>query len=248
MFKKIINISFLLFLSVFFFIKPLLAHHKVYGARVHKGDREISWRGHVDYDNRSNKNKAHIHVAEYEYAWTDNWQSEIEFFMRDKYENNFRWYKTEFQNQLEVIERDTWAAALYFSYNWAREKGDASEIEYKVLLEKDLFGARNIINFVFENEFGSKAKGSTSFKISYLTMYKKPVYKGIKIGFGGISNFGQLDNFNSPGRQKHQIGPGFKKSFHLTNGMEYNIFIGPLIGLTNASADNTLMWNMELEF
>ena len=66
MFKKIINIIFLLFLSVFFFIKPLLAHHKVYGARVHKGDREISWRGHVDYDNRSNKNKAHIHVAEYE--------------------------------------------------------------------------------------------------------------------------------------------------------------------------------------
>ena len=52
--------------------------------------------------------------------------------MRDKYENNFRWYKTEFQNQLELIEKDTWAAALYFSYNWVREKGDASEIEYKV--------------------------------------------------------------------------------------------------------------------
>ena len=71
-----------------FFIKPLFAHHKIYGARVHKGDREISWRGHFDYDNRSNKNKAHIHVAEGEYAWTDRWQSEIEFFMRDKYENN----------------------------------------------------------------------------------------------------------------------------------------------------------------
>ena len=63
-----------------------------------------------------------------------------------------------------------------------------------------------------------------------------------------MSNFGQLDNFNSPGRQKHQIGPGFKKSFHLTNEMEYSIFIGPLIGLTNASADNTFMWNIELEF
>ena len=241
---KIILISFFLFI----FIKPLLAHHKVYGARINKGDREISWRGHVDYDNRSNKNKAHIHVAEFEYAWTDIWQSEIEFFMRDKYENNFRWYKTEFQNQLEVIERDTWAAALYFSYNWVREKGNASEIEYKILMEKDLFGARNIVNFVFENEFGSKAEGSTSFKISYLSMTKKPIYKGIHMGFGGISNFGQLDNFDSPGRQKHEIGPGFKKKFHLTDEIEYNFFIGPLIGLTNESADHIFMWNMELEF
>ena len=238
----------LLFILLLIFVKPLFAHHKIYGARVHKGDREISWRGHFDYDNRSNKNKAHIHVAEIEYAWTNKWQSEIEFFMRDKYENNFRWYKTEFQNQLEVIERDTWAAALYFSYNWVREKGGASEIEYKLLLEKDLFGARNIVNFVFENEFGSKAEGSTHFKISYLSMYKKPIYKGIKIGFGGVHNLGQLDNFDSPGRQKHQIGPGFKKSFRISEEMEYDFFIGPLIGLTNASADRTLLWNMTLEF
>ena len=70
----------------------------------------------------------------------------------------------------------------------------------------------------------------------------------MKIGFEGISNFGQLDNFNSPGRQKHQVGPVFKKSFHLTNDIEYNLLVGPLIGFTNATADNTLMWNMELEF
>ena len=148
----------LLFILLLIFVKPLFAHHKIYGARVHKGDREISWRGHFDYDNRSNKNKAHIHVAEIEYAWTNKWQSEIEFFMRDKYENNFRWYKTEFQKQYELIETDAWAAALYFSFNWYREKGEANEIEYKILAERNFLGARNIINFVFENEFGSKAQ------------------------------------------------------------------------------------------
>ncbi|MBK47625.1 MAG: hypothetical protein CMI94_01185, partial [Pelagibacteraceae bacterium] len=95
---------------------------------------------------------------------------------------------------------------------------------------------------------GSKAEGSTSFKISYLSMFKKPIYKGIQIGFGGVHNLGQLDNFDSPGRQKHQIGIGFKKSFPITEEMEYDFFIGPLIGLTNASADNTLLWNMTLEF
>ena len=240
--------KFILFCLIFFFTNPALSHHKIYGARVSKGEKEISWRGHFDYDNRSDKNKGHIHVAEGEYAWTDRWQSEVEFFMRDKYENNFRWYKTEFQNVYELIETDTWAAALYFSFNWYREKGEANEIEYKLLLERDFLGARNIINFVFENEFGSKAEGSTSFKISYLSMFKKPIYKGIQIGFGGVHNLGQLDNFDSPGRQKHQIGIGFKKSFPITKEMEYDFFIGPLIGLTNESADNTLLWNMTLEF
>ena len=241
--KKIFLLFFL-----FFFIKPLVANHKIYGARVNKGDREISWRGHFDYDNRSNKNKAHIHVAEFEYAWTDKWQSEIEFFMRDKYENNFRWYKTEFQNQFEIIETDTWAAALYFSYNWVREKGNASEIEYKVLLERNFLGARNLLNFVFENEFGSKAEGSTHFEISFLSMFDKPIYKDIKFGIASVHSFGQLDNFDSPGRQKHQVGFGFKKSFHIGEEMEYNLFVGPLIGLTNEASDNTLLWNMELEF
>ena len=168
--------------------------------------------------------------------------------MRDKYENNFRWYKTEFQNVYELIETEKGAAALYFSFNWYREKGEANEIEYKLLLERNFLGAKNVLNFVFENEFGSKAEGSTSFKISYLSMFKKPIYKGIQIGFGGVHNLGQLDNFDSPGRQKHQVGIGFKKSFPITEEMEYDFFIGPLIGLTNASADNTILWNMTLEF
>ena len=79
-------------------------------------------------------------------------------------------------------------------------------------------------------------------------MFKKPIYKGIQIGFGGVHNLVQLDNFDSPGRQKHQIGIGFKKSFPINEEMEYDFFIGPLIGLTNASADSTLLWNMTLEF
>ena len=103
---------FCFFFLFLFFSQHTFAHHKIYGARVHKGDREVSWRGHFDYDNRSNKNKGHIHVAEGEYAWTDRWQSEVEFFMRDKYQNNFRWYKTEFQNVYELIETEKGAAAL----------------------------------------------------------------------------------------------------------------------------------------
>ena len=100
---------------------------------------------------------------------------------------------------------------------------------------------RSNIKLIEEGGF-SMSQSSSEFVDSPLNSHSE--YKF----FGGISNFGQLDNFDSPGRQKHQIGPGFKKSFHLTNEMEYSIFIGPLIGLTNASADNTFMWNMELEF
>ena len=160
----------LLFLLFFIFIAPSFAHHKIYSPRVKKGELALEWRGHFDIDSRSNKNKYHHHVLEAEYSWTNYWQSEIEFHLRDKDDNTFRWFQTEFQNQFQIIDRETWAAALYFSYNWVREKGEADAIEYKILLEKNLFGFTNIANIVFENEFGSKAKGSTEFKISYLSM------------------------------------------------------------------------------
>ena len=240
-----------LFFSVvlfFFYINLSLAHHKIYSPRVHDGEFAIEWRRHFTTDSRTKKNKLHHHVLEAEYSWTSFWQSEIEFHLRQADNNNFRWFQTEFQNQFQIIDRETWAAALYFSYNWLREKGEADQIEYKVLLEKDLFGYKNIGNIIFENEFGSKAKGSTEFKTSFMSMRMKPIYKDIKIGIGGMSNFGQLDNFNSPGRQKHQYGIAFKKPFKLFNGLEYDILIGNLRGLTNASPDNTFIWNMEIEY
>ena len=38
------------------------------------------------------------------------------------------------------------------------------------------------------------------------------------------------------------------KQDHLTDEIEYNFFIAPLIGLTNKGADHVFLWNMELEF
>ena len=50
-----------------------------------------------------------------------------------KEETPMDWEKTEFQNQLQIIDYNHWAAALYFSYNFVSEKEKADEIEYKYL-------------------------------------------------------------------------------------------------------------------
>ena len=142
----------------FFYINFSFAHHKIYSPRVDDGELAIEWRGHFTTDSRSNKNKLHHHVLETEYSWTSFWQSEIEFHLRQADNNNFRWFQTEFQNQFQIIDRETWAAALYFSYNWVREKGEADEIEYKILLEKDLFGYKNIGNIILKMNLEAKQK------------------------------------------------------------------------------------------
>ena len=58
-----------------------------------------------------------------------------------------------------------------------------------------------------------------------MSMRMKPIYKDIKIGIGGMSSFGQLDNFNSPGKQKHQYGIAFKKSLKLYSDLFFHIII-----------------------
>ena len=88
--------------------------------------------------------------------------------MSDKSETPLDWEKTEFQNQMQIIDYNHWAAALYSSLHitlYLRKK-KADEIEYKYLNEvfNDYFGF--ISNFIFEKEVGKTVSGSTTFSLS----------------------------------------------------------------------------------
>ena len=50
------------------------------------------------------KIKLYHHVLETEYSWTSFWQSELEFHISDKEDTPLDWEKTEFQNQVQVVD------------------------------------------------------------------------------------------------------------------------------------------------
>ncbi len=237
---------------IFYFIfflslsKEALSHHKIYGAVVEEGRRSLEWRGHLNLDDGTEVDKEHHHVFESEYSWTNFWQSEIEFHLSDKENTPLDFEKIEIQNQIQIIDTQNYAAAIYFSYNFISEGDKGDEIEYKFLNQygNDYFNF--ITNFIFEKQVGSQASGSTEFSLTNYLVFEKPVYKKFKIGLIGFSEFGKISSIKAYHVQEHQYGFQLERDF-IMNDRDYEFSIGYLKGLTDESANHTLIWNLELE-
>ena len=91
------------------------------------------------------------------------------------------------------------------------------------------------------------AKGSTKFDLSNRLMLNDPVGFNFDFGLVGYTDFGYLTKFNTFTNQKHLYGFELHKEFEFKD-FEYELAIGYLHGLTNASSDHVLLWNMEIEF
>ena len=237
---------FLIIFLFFFLTNHVNSHHKIYSPVVEEGRHSLEWRGHLDVDDRDSKNKAHHHVLETEYSWTNFWQSEIELHLSDKEETPFDWEKTEFQNQLQILDFNNFNAALYFSYNFVSEGEEADEIEYKYLNQFTNRHLSLISNFIFEKQVGATATGSTTFSLSNSLMYKDLFIKDFDVGFFGFSDLGNITKFNTLSEQKHQYGLQFESEFELSS-IEYEFSFGYLHGLTDSTANHTLVWNIEVE-
>ena len=241
------NKSYFLFLATIFLTKNVLSHHKIYSPEVEEGRQSIEWRGHVNVDDRNDFNKSHHHVFETEYSWTGFWQSELEFHVSDKDDTPLDWEKTEFQNQVQIFDYKNFAGAFYFSYNFVSEGDGADEIEYKYLNEFRNESISFISNIIFEKEIGQHATGSTKFEISNRIMFKTPLDMPVNIGIFGFSDFGYLTQFDTFANQGHLYGLEFDKEFEFKD-FEYELSLGYLHGLTDASTNHMFVWNMEIEF
>tara|TARA_B100000242_G_scaffold281798_1_gene242441 strand:+ start:922 stop:1665 length:744 start_codon:yes stop_codon:yes gene_type:complete len=227
--------------------KSIYAHHKIYSPRVKEGRQSFEWRGHFDVDDSDSYDKQHHHVLETEYSWTDFWQSELELHISDKKDTPLDWEKTEFQNQFQIFDKDNFASALYFSFNFVSSENKGDEIEYKYLNE---FSNRTLsltTNFIFEKQVGKNSSGGTEFSFSNYLLFKKPVIKGATLGLIGFSEMGYIRNFNTFSNQEHHYGIQLNKEFFFSKN-EFEFSIGYLTGITDSSADHKIIWNTEIEF
>ena len=235
------------FFIVFSFFSNALSHHKSYSPRIEEGRVSMEWRGHFNLDEESEKNKEHHHVFESEYSWTRFWQSEIELHISDKSNTPLDWEKTEFQNQVQIYDSILFAAALYFSYNFVTQSDKGDEIEYKFLSEFNNKLFNFTTNVIFEKQVGHPASGSTEFSLSNYLLFEKPIFRKLRFGVIGFSEFGEVSKMNTYHNQEHQYGFQLENEF-LFNNTEIEWVIGYLNGLTNASSSHALLWNIELEF
>ena len=237
----------LVILIILTFSLEVHGHHKIYSPVVEEGRQSLEWRGHLDIDDTIEKNKSHHHVFETEYSWTSFWQSELEFHVSDKSDTTLDWEKTEFQNQLQIFDLDNFAGALYFSYNFVSEKDEADEIEYKYLNEISFKSFKLVTNFIFEKQVGTNVNKSTEFAFSNYLVFDDLLPYDLSFGFIGFSEMGEISNFNVFGEQSHQYGFQIEREIELEE-FELEFAIAWLYGITDASADNSIIWNIEFEF
>ena len=241
------NLRIISYLILFFSLsEDALSHHKIYGAEVEEGRRSLEWRGHLNIDDDTEVHKEHHHVFESEYSWTNFWQSEIEFHLSDKENTPLDFEKIEIQNQIQIVDTQNYAAAIYFSYNFISEGNKGDEIEYKFLNQYGNDYFKFITNFIFEKQVGTQASGSTEFALTNYLLFEKPIFKKFKIGFIGFSEFGKISSVKAYHVQEHQYGFQFEQEFEI-NDKEFEFSIGYLHGLTDESANHAMIWNLELE-
>lgn len=244
---KIYWIARLITIVLFIFSTQLVeAHHKIYSPRVKEGRQSLEWRGHLNLDDRKSMNKSHHHVLETEYSWTNFWQSELEFHISDKEDLPLDWEKTEFQNQLQILDFQNFASALYFSYNFVSISNKADELEYKFLTEYTFKNFRLTNNLIFEKQVGDTAEGSTEFSFSNYFFHTDPIYKNFIIGVIGFSEIGEVSKIKTFNNQEHQYGFQLNTEINIQD-IEYEFAFGYLHGLTDSSANHTFLWNFEIE-
>jgi hypothetical protein len=145
------------------------------------------------------------------------------------------------------LDFDNWAAALYFSYNFVSTAKKADEIEYKYLNEISFNTFKLITNFIFEKQVGTNVNKSTEFAFSNYLVFDDLLPYDLLFGFIGFSEMGEISDFNVFGEQSHQYGFQIEREIELKE-FEFEFAIAWLYGITDASPDNSILWNIEFEF
>lgn len=238
----------LLVIALWAFALPAHADHKVYSPVVHEGEWELEARGHLDIDDDASLDGGQKQIYEIGYSVTDIWHTALFGEFEKEPEGSLKFDAIAWENIVELFtQEEAWlASGLYFEFEAKDEEGAADKIEAKLLLEKDLSGIRNTANVNFEKEVGNNADDDLEF--GYAWRSRTEVAHDFKVGFEAFGELGEIKNFKSPDRQEHQIGPMLYGGIELTEDVELDYRLGVLFGLTDATPDETFVWQLELEF
>ncbi len=181
------------------------------------------------------------HSLELEYGITNNLTVAIYFDFEQPKGQNFRWVRTKavmlyyqlFQKNLLPVD-----LALYAEYKLPRKGYKTSEeIEFKLIMEKDIKYHRIILNPTFEKKISGEdvSEGVEFILNGAYTYVKNPLFQP-RLEY--YSKMGELYDMPSYGEQKNYIFPSFDLFFGKYGQFRWHAGVG--FGLTNP-ADNIIV-------
>jgi hypothetical protein len=215
---------------------------KVYRPIVEKGETEVEIRG--GYFDLHDSADEYAWVADFGYAFTSNWKSELVFEYEGETGEGAGPEAVEWENLIVLTEQgEHWAdVGLLIE---AEHTFSAAPEEFKLglLLEKEIGPTIADLNLVAEKEFGHDASDETELEYRWQVKWRgnEALEWGVQ-GFGGVGTFEHLGEDDG-----HSIGPAMFGVQRLANGNKVAYDAAILVGVNEQAPDITARFNIEFE-
>jgi hypothetical protein len=238
----------LLYAVVSMVAPPALADHKVYSPYVEEDILEFEARGHRSVNPAPEKDGQQTHKYEFAYGVNSWWQMSIFSKLKKDPGGRLDYDATAWENIFQLAPQGKyWVdVGVYAEYTRAAKSADPDEIEFKLLLEKDVDPFVFTTNLIFNRDIGRNAGKGVGFEYAVRARY--PWERGIEFGVEAFGEPGRLTGFPATSDQEHVIGPVILGKFNVNDVpgvFKYNV--GYLFGLTPGSPKGTAKWEFEYE-
>ena len=224
-----------------------LSDLKVYSPIVEKGDMGIEILGNTTFDDDDAADGFQYHELEFEIGVTDWWATSFTTSLIKLAEEDLKFNIIGWENTFQFTEHGKYwlDMGVHLELEFDDENDEANVFEMRVLFEKTIAAYQHTLNINFEQEFGSEAEEST--ELEYIWRSKKEISHSLSVGFEAYGSLGEIKAFEPLQEQQHIIGPAIYNEFEIF-GQEIETHLTWLFGLTDASADHTLRWQVEFPF
>lgn len=240
---------------------PLAAHadyHIFSPYEIDFGELEIEHNGDAVFDNRPDQRGATSYTSEWGTGLTPWWHSEIEFaFNRAPGDNQptlLTQVVTENMFQLTEPGEALVDSGFYFEYGQSTTTGRnaaANEVTFGPALAKDIGRTTHTLDLFLTRQLGPD-QTDHGYDFSYEWQSRWNIWAPLSPAVEIYGDAGPLGNWPKLPRQQLLVGPvgiGALKlnALGLGHAGELRYEVGWLFGATQASANGTLRWRLEVE-
>lgn len=220
---------------------------KVYSPNVEFGETEIEFRGgYVEDDDHPKDGEQQYKVA-VGHGIMSRWFTEIVFEYETGPGESLNLEAVEWENIIQLTEPGQYFLdmGIFAEYVHKRDGDAAAKVEIGPMFQYEQGPVVFNLNTIFEREVGDGAASPTE-----LTYGFQAKWRGNELFEPGVQAFGELgewDNWGASNQQEHNFGPAF---FGKLKQGDYSIkySAGWLLGLTSITPDNTIRFELELEY
>lgn len=220
---------------------------KVYSPIVEYGETELEFRGgYVEDDNHPEDGRQQYVVA-IGHGIMPRWFTEAVLQYETTPGESLDLDEVKWENIIQLTPTGQYFLdlGLYAEYVHKPDDNSADKVEIGPMFQYELGSVQLNLNSIFEREVGDGARGPTELTYAFQAKYRgNPLFEP---GLQAFGELGEWDDWAASNQQEHNLGPAFFGKIKRGGyAIKYNA--AWLVGMTTATPDNTIRFELEIEY